>query len=142
MSRAIFSKESLIHAPPERVFAFHELPDVLARLTPPWEHARLIQAAHIAQVGSEAIIETVRFASRIQFFLDQLSYHYPDEPVLPGKTPDDHLAGLTWQGAIKRYPDGIPPNLAETGAPSSIARWGSPARESPDVEAAVGPARR
>jgi ligand-binding SRPBCC domain-containing protein len=48
----------LIHAAPERVFAFHELPDALARLTPPWERVRVVQAAHIAEVGSEAIIET------------------------------------------------------------------------------------
>ena len=58
MSRATFVKESLIHAPPERVFAFHELPDALMRLTPPWERVRVVQAAHIAQVGAEAIIET------------------------------------------------------------------------------------
>lgn len=54
----IFVKESLIRAAPERVFAFHELPDALARLTPPWEQVRVIQAAEISQVGSQAIIET------------------------------------------------------------------------------------
>lgn len=53
-----FVKESLIRAAPERVFAFHELPDALARLTPPWEKVRVIQAAEISQVGSQAIIET------------------------------------------------------------------------------------
>ena len=58
MSRATFVKESAIHAPPARVFAFHELPDALVRLTPPWERVRVVQAAHIAQLGSEAIIET------------------------------------------------------------------------------------
>ncbi len=58
MSRTTFSKESLIYAPPERVFAFHELPDAFQRLTPAWERARIIKAADIAQVGSEAIIET------------------------------------------------------------------------------------
>ncbi|MBA3246586.1 MAG: SRPBCC family protein [Pyrinomonadaceae bacterium] len=57
----VFVKESLIHAPPECVFAFHELPDALRRLTPPWERARLIQTADISQVGSEAIIETRLF---------------------------------------------------------------------------------
>ena len=53
-----FVKESLIRAAPERVFAFHELPDALARLTPPWERARVLQAARISDVGSQAIIET------------------------------------------------------------------------------------
>jgi ligand-binding SRPBCC domain-containing protein len=53
-----FLKESIIHASPERVFAFHEQPDVLRLLMPPWESARVIQGARISDVGSEAIIET------------------------------------------------------------------------------------
>jgi len=61
MSRRTFVKESVIRAAPERVFAFHELPDALARLTPPWERARVIQAARIDEVGSVAIIETRLF---------------------------------------------------------------------------------
>lgn len=53
-----FEKESLIRAAPERVFAFHELPDALARLTPPWESARVIEAAPSLCAGSRAIVET------------------------------------------------------------------------------------
>lgn len=53
-----FVKESLIEAEPERVFAFHELPDALARLTPPWESARIIQLPPDLRVGSVAIVET------------------------------------------------------------------------------------
>lgn len=53
-----FVKESLIEAAPERVFEFHELKDALARLTPPWESARIVQAAESLQVGSVTIIET------------------------------------------------------------------------------------
>jgi len=58
VSRATFVKESVIRAAPERVFAFHELPDALVRLTPPWERVRVIRHADIARVGSEASIET------------------------------------------------------------------------------------
>jgi len=61
MNRSVFIKESIIRASPERVFAFHELPDALARLTPPWETARVVQAAKISEVGAEAIIETLLF---------------------------------------------------------------------------------
>ncbi len=74
-------------------------------LKSPAEMLRLFRAA------PEAIAETLRFAARIEFSLDQLSYHYPDEPVPAGKTPDDHLADLTWQGAATRYPGGIPENI-------------------------------
>lgn len=57
----------------------------------------------------EAISETVRFASRIDFTLDQLRYQYPDEPVPPGKSAQRHLEDLTWAGAHKYFPARIPP---------------------------------
>ncbi len=53
-----FVKESVIHAAPERVWAFHELPDALERLMPPTENARVIEQARSLHVGQEAIIET------------------------------------------------------------------------------------
>src|SRR5882672_7676643 len=49
-----------------------------------------------------AIAETMRFAGRITFSLAQLKYQYPDEPVPPGKTAQQHLEDLTWQG-VDRY---------------------------------------
>ncbi len=52
-----FVKESIIKAAPERVFAFHELPDAFERLVPPWENVKIIQRADIKQIGSQAIIE-------------------------------------------------------------------------------------
>jgi error-prone DNA polymerase len=57
----------------------------------------------------EAIAETMRFAGRITFSLDQLKYQYPDEPVPPGKTAQRHLEDLTWQGAHRRFPIRISP---------------------------------
>ncbi|MBI5261970.1 MAG: error-prone DNA polymerase [Bradyrhizobium sp.] len=57
----------------------------------------------------EAIAETMRFADRIEFSLDQLKYQYPDEPVPPGKTAQRHLEDLTWVGAHRKFPAGIPP---------------------------------
>ncbi len=52
-----FLKESVIRVTPERLWAFHELPDALERLMPPSEHARIIKRVNISQVGQEAIIE-------------------------------------------------------------------------------------
>ena len=54
----IFVKQSVIGAPPETVFAFHELPDALQRLTPPWEPTRVVSAAPDLRPGSVAIVET------------------------------------------------------------------------------------
>ena len=53
-----FAKESIIQASSQRVFEFHEQPDVLTLLLPPWETARVIKAAKISEVGAEAIVET------------------------------------------------------------------------------------
>jgi error-prone DNA polymerase len=72
-------------------------------LKPAEEMARLFRDA------PEAIAETMRFAGRIAFSLDQLKYQYPDEPVPPGKTAQRHLEDLTWQGAHRRFPVRISP---------------------------------
>jgi error-prone DNA polymerase len=61
-----------------------------------------------------AIAETIRFAKRIEFSLDQLKYQYPDEPVPPGKTAQQHLEDLTWEGATTRFPAGIDAALRVT----------------------------
>ena len=62
----------------------------------------------------EAIAETNRFAGLINFTLDQLKYNYPDEPVPKGKTAQQHLADLTWQGAASRYAGVIPDKIRRT----------------------------
>ena len=54
----------------------------------------------------QAIAETMRFAGRIDFSLDQLKYQYPDEPVPPGKTAQQHLEDLTWAG-VDTYFGGV-----------------------------------
>jgi hypothetical protein len=56
-----FTKESVIEAMPERIWAFHELPCALERLTPPWEPVRVIRKAQGLQVGSRVVIETKLF---------------------------------------------------------------------------------
>jgi len=61
----------------------------------------------------DAIAETVRFAGRITFTLHQLKYNYPDEPVPPGKNPQQHLEDLVWQGAMWRYPGRLPDKVRE-----------------------------
>ena len=66
--------------------------------------------------ASDAVAETLRFADRIIFTLDQLKQNYPHEPVPPGQTADQHLRDLTETGLKWRYPNGISAkvkNLAE-----------------------------
>src|SRR3954452_3724581 len=72
-------------------------------LKPAQEKARLFRDI------PDAIAETMRFAGRITFSLDQLKYQYPDEPVPPGKTAQRHLEDLTWAGAHRKFPVRISP---------------------------------
>ncbi len=71
-------------------------------LKPPAEMARLF-AEH-----PEAIAETQRLLARIGFTLDQLKYNYPTETIGNGETAQETLERLTWAGAHRRYPSGIP----------------------------------
>ncbi|REJ77414.1 MAG: cyclase [Acidobacteria bacterium] len=56
-----YKKTSQIAASPERVFAFHELPDAFERLVPPWENVKVIKKADISEIGSQVIIEQKLF---------------------------------------------------------------------------------
>jgi ligand-binding SRPBCC domain-containing protein len=56
-----FRKESVIRSPAERVFAFHELPDALALLLPPWETARVLLPPKSLEAGTRTIVETKLF---------------------------------------------------------------------------------
>jgi len=56
----------------------------------------------------EALARTVEIADRCRFSLDELTYQYPEEILLPGLTAQQALAKLTWDGAQERYPDGVP----------------------------------
>jgi len=64
-------------------------------------------AALLADVP-EAFRRTAEIADRCTFSLDELRYEYPEELAPPGQTPIEHLTRLTWAGARKRYPQGVP----------------------------------
>jgi len=51
-------------------------------------------------------------AERCQFDFSELQYHFPCE-LEPGQTADERLAELTWEGAGRRYPKGLPPVLRQ-----------------------------
>jgi error-prone DNA polymerase len=56
----------------------------------------------------EALARTVEIANRCRFSLDELAYQYPEERDGPALTPQQTLAALTWEGAARRYPEGLP----------------------------------
>lgn len=52
-----YIKETRIAAPPRIVFAFHESPDALEKLIPPWENLRVVERAGSLKSGSRVILE-------------------------------------------------------------------------------------
>lgn len=73
-------------------------PEEMARLFARWPHA---------------IRATREFADSLHFSLDELRYEYPRETVPEGRTPQEHLEHLTWEGARKFWPDGIPDKVVK-----------------------------
>ena len=71
-------------------------------LKPPEEMARLFSRY------PEALARTLEIAARCRFSLDELAYQYPQERTMPGRTPQQALEFLAWQGAASRYPEGVP----------------------------------
>jgi error-prone DNA polymerase len=55
-----------------------------------------------------AIARTREIAERSTFSLAELRYEYPEELAPAGETPLSYLTRLTWAGAAKRYPQGMP----------------------------------
>ncbi len=74
-------------------------------LKEPKEMARLFRR------HPRAIERTQEIAERCRFSLKQLTYQYPIV-YEGGETPQDKLIRLTWEGAAKRYPKGIPGDVA------------------------------
>ncbi|HQR35893.1 MAG TPA: SRPBCC family protein [Blastocatellia bacterium] len=52
-----FIKQTEIAASPEAVFAWHELPDAVERLTPPWERAEVVEKSKGLHVGARVVFK-------------------------------------------------------------------------------------
>ena len=74
-------------------------PEEMARMFARWPHA--IRAAR-------------DLADACAFSLDELRYEYPEETCPDGMEPQSYLEQLTWEGAGRRYPDGVPGSVRDT----------------------------
>jgi error-prone DNA polymerase len=78
-------------------------PNAERHLKPPDEMVRLLADY------PRAIARTLQVAQRAgAFSLQELRYQYPDEVCPPGRTPLEHLADLTWQGAAAHWGQHVP----------------------------------
>jgi error-prone DNA polymerase len=64
--------------------------------------------------ASGAIGQTTRFFKRCKFSLDELKPHYPGEFRHGYATAHDALVALTNEGALRRYPKGVPQSVCDT----------------------------
>jgi error-prone DNA polymerase len=62
----------------------------------------------------DAIRNTQVIAEACTFSLDQLKYRYPREITTEGRTPQEELRHLTWEGAKMHYKDRIPEKVKST----------------------------
>ncbi|GAA3917187.1 DNA polymerase III subunit alpha [Chitinophaga oryziterrae] len=62
----------------------------------------------------DAIKRTQEIAEACTFSLDELKYVYPEEITSEGRTPQEELVFLTWQGAKEKFGNDIPLNVKET----------------------------
>ncbi|WP_296678135.1 error-prone DNA polymerase [Novosphingobium sp.] len=74
-------------------------PQAMARLFARWPHALAVAR---------------QLADECTFSLEELRYEYPEETCPDGLKPQDQLDRLTWQGAARRYPSGVPASVVDT----------------------------
>ncbi len=89
----------------------HTTLDTAGRLLAANAERHLKGAPEMAQLFArhpDALGESARLASELNFSLDELRYQYPDEAPENGLSSQQELARLARQGAYERYPDGVP----------------------------------
>jgi ligand-binding SRPBCC domain-containing protein len=70
----IFEKRTRIAAPPERVFAYHEAPDALERLTPPWENVGILEKTGGLEVGARVVLEMRMGPLKLRWLAEHTRY--------------------------------------------------------------------
>ncbi|NDK54004.1 error-prone DNA polymerase [Rhizobium laguerreae] len=74
-------------------------------LKPPEEMERLFPRY------PEALARTMEIVRRCTFSLEELTYQYPEEAIVPGKDAQASLEHYVWQCVPDRYPEGLPPDV-------------------------------
>ncbi|MBP2490852.1 error-prone DNA polymerase [Rhizobium leguminosarum] len=77
-------------------------------LKPPEEMQRLFPRYR------EALARTMEIVRRCTFSLEELTYQYPEEAIVPGKDAQASLEHYVWQCIPDRYPEGLPPDVLKT----------------------------
>ncbi|WP_333886927.1 error-prone DNA polymerase [Sphingobacterium siyangense] len=74
----------------------------------------ITEVERLFRLYPEAVEQSVKIANACRFSLDDLKYIYPDELSSHGRTTQEELSYLTWEGASKRFNGDIPDAIRET----------------------------
>ena len=74
MKTETFVRRSRIAAPATDVYAWHALPDALERLTPPWEHARVIEKSGGIERGARVVLQVGRWPLRTRWIAEHQDF--------------------------------------------------------------------
>ncbi len=74
----------------------------------------ITEVERLFRLYPEAVEQSVKIANACRFSLDDLKYIYPDELSSHGRTTQEELSYLTWEGASKRFNGDIPDVIRET----------------------------
>ena len=78
-------------------------------------HLKSIEEMHrLFRQYPDAIRHTQEISEACQFSLDSLKYIYPEEITSEGRSPQEELVHLTWQGAREQFDDKIPEEVKKT----------------------------
>jgi error-prone DNA polymerase len=69
---------------------------------------------HLFRLYPDAIKRSVEIADACQFSLSDLKYEYPEEITTGGKTPQEELTMLVWQGATDFYGEPLPDKITNS----------------------------
>lgn len=59
----------------------------------------------------EALARTMEIVNRCRFSLEELTYQYPEEAIVPGMTAQQSLEHYVWECVPDRYPEGLPSDV-------------------------------
>lgn len=76
-------------------------------LKPPEEMDRLFPRYR------EALARTMEIVARCKFSLEELTYQYPEEAIVPGMDAQASLEHYVWESVPDRYPEGLPPKTLQ-----------------------------
>jgi ligand-binding SRPBCC domain-containing protein len=74
MKSEVFIYRSRIDAPAAKVYAWHALPNALERLTPPWEHIKVIERTGGIESGSRVVLQSGRWPFRRRWIAEHQGF--------------------------------------------------------------------